>query len=267
MTDHYKVLELKRNASHGEVKAAYRRLARKLHPDVNPGDREAERRFKELNSAYEVLGDPKRRREYDRVGGARQRFAAKRGEGGRGAFDLRDLFGGVQDIFGFGGSRQRRHTATAEVTVELSEAYNGATRRLTVTTPSGERKVDVKIPAGIADGQRLVIHPPGLDLTITVSVASEEGGGLQRRGANLYRVLRVPLKVALLGGSARVETLSGEVELTVPPNTQNGSSIRLRGKGMPKLGANTFGDLFVEVSVTLPVPLSERVRQAIVEEL
>lgn len=269
MADYYKILGVERTASQKEIKEAYRLLARKLHPDVNHGDKRAEQRFKEVNQAYEVLGDSAHRKDYDEFGDQWRNaqklrdFGARRHSGGFGGAEFGDgLFGGIGDLFGFGSSRrQGPSTVEAEASISFQEAYRGTKRRFSVGLPTGTRTIDVAIPAGISNNGRVAVRLGEADLKVKVRVMPN--AKFQRKGADLHTRVAVPLKLALLGGEVIVETPSGRVALKIPPDTQNGKAFKMRGKGMPKLGSDSFGDLVAEVAVDLPVPLSDKQRATI----
>jgi len=302
--DYYQILGVGRDADEKEIKRAYRRLARQFHPDVNPGDPQAEERFKEINEAYEVLSDPEKRRKYDQLGAAWrdwQRMGGRPGDfdwsqwvsaapGGQRVYvrygtaeDLEDLFGGsspFSDFFtqlfgGLGGferqARPRRgQDLEQEVEISLEEAYHGTTRLL----QKDGRRLQVKIPPGAATGTRIRMAGeggPGVaggepgDLYLRVRVAPDPR--FERRGDDLYTTVPVDLYTAVLGGRVRVDTLAGPVMLTVPPGTQNGQTFRLRGKGLPNLHRpDQHGDLYVRLEVRLPVRLTPRQRE-LFEEL
>ena len=309
--DYYAVLGVKRGANDKEIRQAYRRLARKLHPDVNPGDKAAEERFKEINAAYEVLSDADKRRKYELYGdqwqyadqieearrqAGQQRFRRGGPSDGFQQFDLGDLdlgelFGGV---FGRGRARSRRGEDIQHATeVTLEEAYHGTTRVLQLQTEepcatcggSGRlvgavchvcqgagvlvrpKRLEVKIPAGVADGSRVRVAGEGRpgrdgrrgDLFLVISVRPH--GRFQRKGDDLHTEVEVPLLDALLGGEVEVPTLKGKAALKIPSPTQNGRVFRLAGLGMPKLGGSSQGDLFVRVKVALPAELSPQERE------
>jgi curved DNA-binding protein len=285
--DYYDVLGVSRGASQKEIQSAFRKLARKLHPDVNPGDKAAEERFKEISQAHDVLSDPAKRKLYDRFGQDWQSAAAagidpdapgpRRGPGGpRVEYqtidpeEFEELFhgggrgdmGGFGDLFGSifggraaGGAGARAPELDVEGTVEISlrEAFSGTTRQ--VELPSG-RRIELKIPAGVQDGA--VLRVPGLRARVQIA----KDPTFEREGKNLRVVVPVPLKTALLGGQVDVPTLKGgRVQLKVPKETQNGTRLRLRGLGMPDPRGGPAGDLYAEVRVRLPLPMDERTRR------
>jgi DnaJ-class molecular chaperone len=280
--DFYEVLGVDRSASEKEIRSAYRRLARKHHPDVNPNDRASEAIFKEVNTANEVLSDPEKRRKYDRYGdqwehadeiermqrsrggradrGGRIRFTTTDFGGMTDGLDLGNIFGGV---FGGGaGTTTRRQPANVDQPVEVSleEADGGATRVLTVEGDHGDmRRLEVKIPPGVDDGSRVRIAGEGRasfggqrgDLYLVVSVKPDPK--FERKGDDLYTDVEVPLTTPVLGGEVEVQGLTRKVALKLPPGTQNGQHFRLTGLGMPKLTQpDKRGDLFARVKVLLP---------------
>lgn len=280
--DYYEVLGVSRKASQKEIQSAFRKLARKLHPDVNPGDKDAERRFKAASEANDVLSDPEKRKLYDRFGPDWQAYAAagaaadqgpspfgaRAGEGRRPTIDpdtLEDLLRGAGDarsgfgdlfssIFGSrGGGTRPAPDVEGTIEVTLAEAFRGTTRQ--VDMPDG-RRLEVKVPAGVADGT--VLRVPGLRARVHVAA----DGVFVREGKNLRVPVSVPLATAFLGGEVDVPTLKGtRVKLHVPPETQNGTRLRLRGLGMPDPKGGQPGDLYAEVNVRLPLPMDERTRR------
>jgi molecular chaperone DnaJ len=308
--DYYEILGVDRNASEKEIKQAYRRLARKHHPDLNPGDKAAEARFKEMNAAYEVLSNPEKRKKYDQFGdqweyaeqfakaGGQERVRWDFGKGGT-TFEYGDV-GDFGDIFSslFGdagvGSRMRPgpprgQDTEAAVEVSLEEAYHGATRVVqlqgqepctacggtgrvgnrTCTICGGAgakiipRRLEVKIPPGVKDGSRIRITGEGLpgrvggskgDLYLVVKVLHHHL--FERKGDDLYSEVSVPLAIVMLGGEVELPTLKGKLSLKIPPETQNGRIFRLAGKGMPRLGNASYGDMFAKVQVVLPTKLT-----------
>lgn len=296
--DYYKILGVERNASEKEIKRAYRQLARKYHPDVNPGNHGAEERFKEINEAYEVLSDPERRRKYDELGANYRQWQHM---GGAGDFDwsqwmaggpggrvhveygdLSDLFGagGFSDFFQsiFGGMGARRAGAQEAwagsargqdyeqpVQITLEEAFAGTTRLL----HSDGRTLEVKIPAGVRTGSRVRIAgeggqaragAPRGDLYLVTEVLPHPRFKVE--GDDLHVDVPLDIYTAILGGEAAVPTLKGQVMLKIPPETQGGRVFRLRGLGMPKLGdPSAHGDLFAEIQIQVPQKLSEKEKE------
>jgi curved DNA-binding protein len=293
--DYYKLLGVERNATAEEIKRAYRKLARKHHPDVNPGDKAAEQRFKEINEAQEVLTDVEKRKKYDQLGSQWQQWqqngqpatdfdwsqwAAGGQPGGQRAEyrDMNDMFGQGGDFSDFfeslfggagrragGGGRGRARAAQRgqdyeqPVEITLEEAFSGAARLLQL----GERRLEVKIPAGVKTGSRVRMSGEGApgqagsgDLFLKISVLPHPL--FERKENDLYVEVDVDLYTAILGGEIKVATLTGALALRIPPETQSGRSIRLNGQGMPVLGKPAQrGDLYVKVRVKLPTGLSD----------
>jgi curved DNA-binding protein len=288
--DYYKILGVPRNADAKEIKRAYRSLAVKHHPDKNPGDKQSEERFKEINEAYEVLGDASKRAKYDQLGASYQDWQRSGGAGGfdwsqwtGGApggmrvevGDLDDLFGGgFSDFFtsifggmgrqpGAGRARQRSRDIEQPVRITLAEAYSGTTR----TIRYNGRKLEVKIPAGTHTGTRVRIPAGGHsgessagDLYLVVEV--EPDARYEQRGEDLYTDVGVDLYTAVLGGEVTVPTPGGSVVLTIPAGSQPGQTFRLTGRGMPRLRqAAQHGDLYARLKVSLPQSLSAKERE------
>ena len=282
MEDYYALLGVSRDASDKEIRQAYRKLARQHHPDVNPGQKKAEEKFKLINEANEVLSDPEKRRKYDKYGAnwkhadeLEQARAARGGdfshafsEGLDGGY--RVDFGGVPsgDIFermfsgagveGFGGSRLQY-----QVELSLEEAFKGATRYLEVQDGgrrSSPRRLEVKIPPGVDTGSKVRISAgKGRQRDIYVHVALRPHRRFRRTGADLHTEVEVPLAEVVLGSEVAVPTLKGKVMLTIPQETQNGQTFRLAGQGMPRLDrSGARGDLYAVVKVALPRDLSEK---------
>ncbi len=281
MKDYYQVLGVSRNASDDEIKRAYRRLARKYHPDVNRGDPTAEARFKEINEAYQVLSDKEQRAKYDRFGSEFHRYE-QTGFGGvdfSSQTDFADLF---ETLFGnrrTGGSgfnvRLDGQDVEQPVELTLEEAYHGTQRTLQFANPNGTpRTITVKIPAGIDTGKRVRVPgegAPGLnggrrgDLYLVVTVTPHSR--FERKAGDLYTTVPVSMYTLLLGGQVQLPLLSGKtLTLTIPPQTQNGRVFRITGQGMPLMHSSHYGDLYVTVSAVLPTNLSPEARR-LVEEL
>ncbi len=325
--DYYATLGVPRNASKADIKKAFRKLARQHHPDVNKGDAAAERRFKELSEANEVLSDPEKRKLYDQLGsnwqayqqaGASDPGAAGRGQpyGGSAGFPgsgrVRfEYAGNPEDLAGFSdffrtffgggfaaedlttaGARGRTQTRTRTATLDdlladmatspgstarpgngrgaasgadsatrfeaeseltLEEVAVGTARLLEVDG----RRIQVDIPAGVADGQRIRFSKAMAGNDVYVRVRVKRHPVFTRNGANLTRETPISLRDALLGGEIRVPTLTGNVLLRIPPETQNGRVFRLKGQGLPHFRKEGRGDLLVKTSVVLPTHMSE----------
>jgi curved DNA-binding protein len=290
--DYYKMLGVSRSASAKEIKAAYRKLARKHHPDVNPGDKQSEARFKEINEAYEVLSDADKRKRYDQLGSdwASYERAGPQGWPGGMRVEVSDFpdqdLGGFSEFFrtffgGGGASRTRYGTGfpdmeealppqsidlEQEVELSLEDVLKGARHSVDVGEPGTPRRVEVKIPAGIRDGARVRVAGEGRagrrggrrgDLYLKVRVRPHPA--FERRGDDLHTTLSVPLTTAVLGGEAEVATLDGKLGIKIPPGTPAGRTFRLRGQGLPHLEAGGGrGDLLAALSVTVPAGLSKR---------
>jgi curved DNA-binding protein len=281
--DYYKILGVERGADEKEIKRAYRRLAVRHHPDKNPGDKRAEDRFKEINEAYEVLGDPAKRAKYDQLGASYEAWSRAGAGGGfdwsqwmGGApgdvrvevGDLEGLFGGgfsdfFQAIFGDTavGARRRGRGRDLEqrVSISLEEAYRGTRRQIR----RDGRNLEVRIPAGARSGTRVRVAGQGEggraasgDLYLVIDVANDPR--FSREGDDLHVDVEVDLYTAVLGGEAAVPTPGGPVVLTIPAGSQPGQTFRLRGRGMPRLrDASQQGDLFARLKVALPSSLSD----------
>jgi DnaJ-class molecular chaperone len=302
--DYYSVLGVPRTASDKDIKTAYRKLARKHHPDVNPGDKKSEALFKEIGEAYSVLSDTEKRKKYDRwghdwekidqaaganfrtrPGGSRYTYTTGANGGTSTGFNVEsdDLGGLFEQLFGrASGGRQRvratpRRGSDVEQSVEISleEAFNGTQRTYTLTdTQTGEsRTVEVKIPAGATEGLRVRVGGKGEqgasggaagDLYLIVSVKPHPL--FEREGDNLTVKVPTPLYTAILGGEVMVSTPKGtQLALKVPPETANGQRMRLTGQGMPRVNGSGRGDLFAEISVQLPKNLSSREKDVFAE--
>jgi len=286
--DYYQVLGLNKNASAEQVKTAYRKLARKFHPDLNPNDKEANKKFQQINEANEVLSDPEKRKKYDQYGKDWQhaeQFEKAGGHGGQSPFggddfsysgsnaggDFSDFF---ESMFGNarGGSRQtkfRGQDYNAELQLSLADAY--ATHQQTLAVNG--KNIRITIPAGVENGQVIKLKghgAPGVnggpagDLYITFAIASNPT--FRRSGNDLTMTTTIGLYTAVLGGETTVETMGGKIKLKVAPGTQNGNKTRLKGKGFPVYKSEgRFGDLFVVYSVKLPEHLSDREKELFTE--
>ena len=303
--DYYTVLGVSRSASEKDIKTAYRKLARKHHPDVNPGDNKSEAQFKEIGEAYSVLSDPEKRKKYDRWGHDWEKIEQAQAAGanvrgrpgstsytwnsaGGGApgsynFESEDLGGLFEQLFGrAAGGRTRVRSAPRKgkdleqpVEITLEEAFNGTQRTFSIQdSQSGEiRTVEVKIPAGATEGLRVRIAgkgEPGLGGAaagdLYLIVSVKPHPLFERDGDDLRVKVPTPLYTALLGGEVMVPTPKGsQLALKVPPETANGQRIRLAGQGMPHLNGSGRGDLFAEVTVQLPKNLTSREKDLFAE--
>lgn len=291
--DYYKVLGLSKGATAAEIKKAYRKLARKYHPDINPDDKEAQQKFQRINEANAVLSDPEKRKKYDKYGkdwehadayeeaqrkqqasggfgGSQQRTYTSRG----GNFDdsqFSDFFESMFGGGGFSGGRPRSHAQfkgqdfNATLRLNLTDILTSQKQTINL----GEKKIRLTIPVGVEDGQSIKIKgyggegagggPKG-DLYITFEIINNTQ--FKRVGKNLYQTHEIDLYTALLGGKETVDTLTGKVKLTIKPETQTGTKVKLKEKGMPVYkNEGAFGDLFITYKVTLPKNLSEEEKE------
>jgi curved DNA-binding protein len=309
--DYYATLGVTKTATDKELKQAYRKLARKYHPDVNPNDKAAEARFKEINEAYEVLGDSDKRKKYDELGsnwrmyeqGVPQQDSSAfwNAGGGQGGYrtvspeEMEEIFGNenpFSDFFktffgggagaaggresrrpGRGGARTRARAGSdveQPIDLTLEDAFHGSTQRLSVKHGGHTRTFDVRIPAGVKDQARVRVPGEGQpgagggasgDLYLRVQLQPHPQ--FERKGQDLYAKVSVPVTTSVLGGEAEVPTLTGKpLRLKIPPTTQNGQVLRIKGQGMPSTGkSGERGDLYVTVEVQLPKTLTTRQRE------
>lgn len=298
--DYYKILGIEKNASQEDIKKAYRKLARKYHPDLNPGDKEAEKKFKELNEANEVLSHEENRKKYDKYGEhwkhgeeyekaqqqqqyQRQQRSSGGGFEGFEGFSGADFGGGedysdfFQSMFGGSGggfNRNSRGSASGkfkgqDVHAELNLDLKDAAKTHQQTFEINGKKVRITIPTGVYDGQQIKLkghgNPgfnggPNGDLFITFNISKNLD--FERIGDDLKSKITIDLYTAMLGGNVEVKTLDGTVNLKVKPETQNGTTVRLKGKGFPKYKKDgEFGDLFVTYEVELPKNLTEKQKE------
>lgn len=296
--DYYKVLGVEKSATAEQIKKAYRKLARQHHPDVNPNDKGAEQKFKELNEANEVLSDPEKRKKYDQFGADWQHYQQQpgggagrggqpgggfdwsqytQGQGGGGSpfgegEDFSDFFGSLFGNMGggarAGGSRPGAgQDFQAELELSLEEAYRGGPRTITVNG----KNLRLTIQPGVADGQTIRLRDqggpgrnggPNGSLLITFHIRPD--ARYARTGDDLTQDVPVSVYKALLGGEQTVETLSGSVKIKLKPETPNGTRLRLRGKGFPVYRKEgQFGDLYLRLSLTLPQHLTEQEKELI----
>ena len=292
--DYYSILGLDRKASADDVKKAYRKLARKYHPDVNPDNPEAHAKFQQINEANEVLSDPEKRKKYDEYGEnwkhaeeyekARQQQAQNGGfaDFGGGGFhfgggfsggdsgDFSDffenLFGGAQSM---GGSRRTRSFKGQDYKTELHLNLRDAAQTHKQTLSVNGKNIRITVPAGIADGQVIKLSGQGGaganggtngDLYITFIIAKDNH--FTRKGNDLYASMPLDLYTAVLGGETTVNTLTGKVKLKVKPETQNNEKVRLKGKGFPVYKKEgEFGDLFITYDIQLPKNLTDKQKE------
>ena len=291
--DYYKVLGLNKKASEADIKKAYRKLARKHHPDLNPDDKASQAKFQQINEANEVLSDPEKRKKYDRYGkewqhadayeeAHKRQSASGRGFGGgrqrpgSGHFSESEFSDFFESMFGGASGGSTRGSANSQRQFK-GQDFN-ATLRLNLTDilnsqkqtiDLGKRKIRLTIPAGVEDGQTIKINgygsegmnggPKG-DLYLTFQVFNNTA--FKRVGDDLYKTEEIDVYKALLGGEIQVDTLSGKVKLNIKPETQSDTKVKLKGKGMPKYKKEEqFGDLFITYKVILPKNLSEKEKE------
>lgn len=285
--DYYKLLGVSKTASKDEIAKAFKKQARKYHPDLNPGNESAEAKFKEMNEAYEVLKDDKKRRMYDQLGPNWQHgqnfqrppgFENMNFGGGMGGAGFSDFFetifggGGFQQGGGFGADpfggysqRPRRgRDVEAALRLSLEEAYRGGQKSITIqdASPSGTKTLEVNIPAGIKDGAKIrlsgqgdsgVNGGPNGDLYLKVRILPHNRFVVE--GTTIIFDLALTPWEAVLGGKVRLPTLEGDIELTIAPGTSSGKKLRLRGKGLGSASAK--GDQLIRITIKVPDELSD----------
>jgi len=285
--DYYKILGIDKSATDKDVKNSYRKLARKYHPDLHPNEKDAQHNFQQINEANEVLSDPEKRKKYDEYGKDWQHaeeyekakqyqqqgsnsngghFAGAQQEG-----DFSDFF---ESMFGGGGRKSRQskfrgEDYNSELHLQLMDAYETHPQTLTING----KKIRITIPAGIENGQTIKIAGyggqgvnggPGGDLYITFSIATNPV--FKRLENDIYTSVDIDIYTAVLGGEITIATLNGKVKLKVPPETQNGTKIKLKGKGFPVYkSSGQFGDLFVTYAVKVPTNLSDKQKELFTE--
>lgn len=280
--DYYKILDINKSASEADIKKAYRKMARKYHPDVNPNDKAAEQKFKEINEANEVLSNPENRKKYDAYGdnwkhgdayanAGQQNYQRPPNQGG-GGFDndfsdfFGSMFGGAGGARGGrGGVKYKGADLYAELSLDLKEVFETHKRELTVNG----KNIRITIPAGIKDGQ--IIKIPGYggdglnggpkgDLQIEISVANHTKFKIDNN--DLHQTVALDLYKAVLGGELIVDTFDGKAKLKVAPETQTGTKVKLKGKGLPVYKSEgNFGDLYITYNITLPTNLTEKEKE------
>ena len=282
--DYYKILNLDKSASDADIKKAYRKLAREHHPDLNPSDKEAHKRFQQINEANEVLSDPEKRKKYDQYGKdwkhaeqfeqARQEQGRAQGFGGSGgpayeSFDDDRFSDFFESLFGTGSHRTearfRGQDIQAQLQLTLTEAYTTHQQTFSING----KNVRITVPAGIEDGQVIKLKGhggpgrnggPNGDLYITFSIRNDSN--VKRSGNDLYINGPIDLYTAVLGGEQVIDTLGGKLKLKVNPETQNGTKLRVKGKGFPVYKKEgQFGDLYVTYTVQIPTNLTDRQKE------
>lgn len=289
--DYYKILGLDKSATQDQIKKAYRKLARKYHPDLNPNDKEAEKKFKEINEANEVLSNPENRKKYDKYGKdwqhaeAYEKARAQQGQssgqsysyqgGGFSGFGESDYSDFFESMFG-GGFGQRTRTAKykgedfrAEMQIDIREAYKTHKK----TFHFNGKDIRITIPAGISDGQEIKLKGyggiginggPNGDLYIKFSILNNTD--FKRHGNDLYKTVGLDLYTAILGGEMTIETFEGKAKLNIKPETENGTKIRLKGKGFPVYKKEgEFGNLIITLNLKLPKNLDEKEKELFTE--
>lgn len=293
--DYYKTLEITKSATEAEIKKAYRKLARKYHPDLNPNDKEAEKKFKEINEANEVLSNPENRKKYDKYGkdwkhadefekagynpNQQQRSGQQSSQGfsdfSSGNFSESDFSDFFNSMYGSARSNRsqskyRGQDFNAELELDLVSAYTTHKQNLTVNG----KNIRITIPAGVENGQIIKIPGhggPGVnggpngDLYITFLISNNPD--FKREGNNLYADVDLDLYTAILGGEIYVNTFDGKVKIKIPPETQTGTKVKLKGKGFPVYKKeNQFGDLYITYTLKIPTKLSGKEKE-LFEEL
>ena len=283
--DYYKILELDKAASADDIKKAYRKLARKYHPDLNPNDESAKKKFQQINEANEVLSDPEKKKKYDQYGKDwkqgeayekagqqqnRQQHTQSNSQHFSGGDDFSDYF---ESMFGSAGrSRQtqfRGQDYNYELHLNLTDVYNSHQQTLSVNS----KNIRLTIPAGVENGQTIKIAghggegsnggPKG-DLYLTFVINNNTA--FKRDGNNLSVNVDIDLYTAVLGGEITIDTLSGKVKLKVSPETQNNTKVKLKGKGFPVYKKeNEFGDLYITYNVKIPVKLTDKEKELFTE--
>jgi len=282
--DYYKALGVDKNATQEDIKKAYRKLARQSHPDLNPNDKEAHKKFQQLNEANEVLSDPEKRKKYDQYGkdwqhaeqfeqarqSQQQRHGNEKFSGDFSESEFSDFFSSMFGNTGDGGFRQRQtkfrgEDYHAELQLNLSDVYKTHQQVMTVNNKS----IRITIPAGVENGQKIKINGhggPGInggpngDLYISFQIINNTR--FRRDGNDLHTTVDIDLYTAVLGGEIIIDTLDGKVKLKVKPETQNGSKIKLRGKGFPVYKKEgEFGDLVITFQIKIPTNLTDKQKE------
>lgn len=295
--DYYKTLDISKSATEAEIKKAYRKLARKYHPDLNPNDKEAEKKFKEINEANEVLSNAENRKKYDKYGkdwkhadefekagydpNQQQQYSRQQqsnqdfsgfGGGDFSGSDFSDFFNSMYGSSGRSSRSQAKYRGqdfNAELQLDLASAYTTHKQNLAVNG----KNIRITIPAGVENGQVIKIPGhggpganggPNGDLYITFNI--ENNSDFKREGNNLYSDVDLDLYTAILGGEINVNTFDGKVKIKVPEETQTGTKVKLKGKGFPVYKKeNQFGDLYITYKVKTPTKLSQKEKELFAE--
>jgi curved DNA-binding protein len=285
--DYYKILEIPKTADEAAIKKAYRKLARKYHPDLSPNNKEAEQKFKQLNEANEVLSNPENRKKYDQYGKDwkhaeefekagrepnQSRSAGRQQDPSGFSGDFSDFFQSMYDEQSSGRGRQSRFRGqdlNAELHLDLKDVLSSKKQTLIVNG----KNIRITIPAGVENGQVIKITGHGSpgsnggptgDLYITFLIADDPV--FKRDGHNIHTTVKIDLYTAVLGGEVFIDTLDGKVKMKVAPETQPGYKVKLKGKGMPVYKKEgVFGDLYVTYAVTLPINLSDKEKELFTE--
>jgi curved DNA-binding protein len=298
--DYYKLLGVEKNATEKDIKNAYRKLARKYHPDLNPNDTEANKKFQQLNEANEVLSDPDKRKKYDQYGEnwqhgeayeqakqqqSRQQQSYAGGAGGHGFEGFGDgggddfseffqsMFGGAAGGNARSGGRARAGYRGQDYNAELHLTLQDVSETHKQTLTVNGKNIRITIPAGVENGQTIKITGhggpganggPAGDLFIAFSVAND--ARFKRSGSDLQTIVKLDLYTAVLGGEITADTLTGKVKVKVKPETQNGTKVKLKGKGMPVYKKEgQFGDLYLTYEIELPTNLTDKQKELFTE--
>ena len=285
--DYYNILGVDKNASNDEIKKAYRKLAKKYHPDLNPNDQKAQEKFKEINEAYEVLGDEDKKKKYDTFGngynftngqnfdpsqygftnfgnGYKYTYTSGGGEGFSDFFNM--FFGGggdfgINDLFNRGSTRtgpSRSQSYESELNISLEEGYNGTTKTLSLRIGNENKSLSVKVPKGILPGKKIKIkgEKAGIHGDIYLKVNFIKDSKLRLEGLDIYKRIDLLPWEAALGAKIVVDTFTGKIKIAIPPSIEGGKKIRIPRKGYRDMKGNT-GDLYIEVNIVNPPDLTE----------
>lgn len=290
--DYYKILGLNKNALPDDIKKAYRKLARKYHPDLNPNNDTAKKQFQQINEANEVLSDPEKRKKYDQYGKdwkhadevekarqqqKKQSYSERNEEYFAPNFEGSGFSDFFESLFGNTNAFRKQHQSSQfkgddyKATLQLNLTDVLTTQQQTLEL--GNKKIRLTIPAGVEDGQTIKIKGYGAqgyndgpkgDLYITFHIVNNTD--FKRVGNNLYKNIDIDLYKAILGGDIQIDTLTGKVKLNVSPGTQNGTKVKLKGKGMPTYKKeNSYGDLYITYNIIIPKNLSSKEKELFIE--